>query len=85
MILQPLLFFLSAAALGGFLRVPYFLQRALAKKTALPPVTIILDFLWCLLAFGSLFLFTFFVTGGEFRLFIICGILAGFFTVSIWL
>ena len=71
--------------LGAFLRVLYFLQTLLAKRTALRGVTITLDFLWCAVAATSFFLVSLFFAGGGFYFYMLCGSLAGFFLVAVWL
>ena len=71
--------------LGGVLRVLYFLQSLLAKKTALKGVTFTLDFLWCAVAGTSFFLISLLLAGGGFYFYMLCATLAGFFLVSIWL
>lgn len=81
---QIALFFICFL-LGGLLRVLYFLQSLLAKKTALRGVTITLDFLWCAVAATSFFLVSLFFAGGSFYFYMLCGTLAGFFLVATFL
>ena len=81
---QPVLFAI-AFALGAALRVIYFLQNLLAKRTAIRAVTVVLDFLWCAVAFSAFFLVSLFLAGGSFHFYMLCGTLAGFFLVSVWL
>lgn len=83
--MTQLLLFAAAFALGGLLRVIYFLQSALAKKTNIFAVTVVLDFLWCAAAFSCFFLVSLFLAGGSFHFYMLCGTLAGFFLVAIWL
>lgn len=83
--MTQLILFLISFAYGGVLRVTYFLQVLLAKKTALKPVTVILDFFWCALAALGFFAISLFLAGGTFYFYMLCGTLAGFFLVSIWL
>lgn len=70
---------------GGVLRVAYFLQALLAKKTNIRVVTVILDFFWCAAAAVGFFLISLFFAGGTFCFFMLCGALAGFFLVAVWL
>ncbi len=83
--MTQIVLFAIAFAYGCVLRVIYFLQALLAKKTALFPVTIILDFFWCALAATGFFLIALFLAGGGFYFYMLCGTLAGFFLVAIWL
>lgn len=83
--MTQLILFAISFLYGGVLRVTYFLQTLLAKKTNLKAVTVILDFLWCALAAGGFFLISLFFAAGTFYFFMLCGALAGFFLVAIWL
>lgn len=81
---QFLLFLVSFVS-GAALRPVYFLERLLAKKTALKPVTIILDVLFCACCLVVFLLLSHLLAFGKFHFFMLCGVLAGFFLVSIWL
>lgn len=79
--LQQLFLFGAANFLGNVLFLFYFLQRLLAKKTNLLPVTVILDLIWCGAAFFSFLLLSIYFAGGQFHFFALCGTLAGFFSM----
>lgn len=83
--MTQLALFAIAFAYGGVLRVLYFLQVLLAKKTALKAVTVILDIVWCAVAFCGFFLISLLLAGGGFYFYMLCGTLGGFFLVAIWL
>ncbi len=76
---QQFLLFLAAFGLGLAAYALYVLQRLLAKKTKLAPVTVILDFLFCALAFTAFLLLSIYLAYGQFYLFMALGALAGFF------
>lgn len=83
--MNQVILFLLSIAFGIILRVLYFLQRALAIKTDLYPVTVILDATFCAVAFVGFFLMSYFLAYGAFYFFMLAGILAGFFTLAIFL